>query len=56
MLAEPQERLDVERLALGREEVSLVEPQGLEILDQLVEQLDVQPADRVDQRRDPFRR
>jgi hypothetical protein len=50
MRAAAQQPLDVERLTLGGQQVALVEPQGLEVLDQAVEELDIQAADLIDQR------
>ena len=45
----PEQRLDVERLSPGRQEVALVEPQRLQVLHEPVEELDVEPADLVDE-------
>ena len=49
MPAEPEQRLGVDRLALRGEELAPGQAQGLEVVDQLVEELQVEPADRVDQ-------
>ena len=49
MPAEPEQGLGVERLALRGEELAPGQPQGLQVVDELVEELEVEPADRVDE-------
>src|SRR5208337_2930382 len=47
--AEPKQDLDLEWLAPGRQQITVVEPKRLQVLDQLVEELDIEPADLIDE-------
>ena len=45
----PRSASIVERLSFRGKHVALIDPQDLQVLDQRVEQLQVQPANRIDQ-------
>ena len=47
--AKAEQGLDLQRLALGLEEIAVVQPERLQVLDEPVEELDVEPADLVDE-------
>ena len=54
--AESEQSLDLEWLAPGRQQIAVVEPKRLQVLDQLVEEFDIEPANPIDQSWDPARR